>query len=109
MLRCLAVRPAVAPSPAPELADEPRPLVARLAPELDDFARVEVDLPAALLVPAARDPAPLERDDAPRDPEEPERAPPLLLRDDAPEEELPDEPELPLEPSSAVHLPDITR
>jgi len=106
VLRGFAVRPELVPSPEPALAEELRPL----DPELDDFARVDVDLPpAALLLEEARDAAPLDRDEAARDPEELERVPPPLLRDDVPEEEPPDELELPLEPSSAVHLPDMTR
>ncbi|HEX8839563.1 MAG TPA: hypothetical protein VF750_03735 [Sphingomicrobium sp.] len=110
LLRGLAVRPELAPSPEPELAEELRPLVERVAPELDDFERVDVDLaPLLLLLEEAREPVPVDRDEAVRDPEELDRAPPLLRRDDVPEEEPPDESEPPLEPSSAVHFPDITR
>jgi hypothetical protein len=87
---------------------------ARLAPERldpvpDDFARVDVDLPA-------REAPPVERDDEARLPverevEDAERPRPPLPR----EAELDDEDDdddlelLPLESSSAAHLPDMTR
>lgn len=93
----LAPRPEAAPSP--EVAG---PLLARADRVLEDFARVAVDLPAVLARDAeARDPAEREPDDA-------ERPRPALPRDDVLDDDEA-EPLLVFEPSSVVHLPDITR
>jgi hypothetical protein len=115
--------PRLLPSPEPEPPAELREPLDRLAPEPADLARDELDfvLPAPLLALVERDfvPADAERDfvpdDAPAERLLLERAPdarevederPLLPRDELPDE---DEEEPPLDPSSAVHLPDMTR